>query len=297
MDSLQRLLGEVRDAVYLVKGDRCVAYHNGRLPPGVEPSDEDAFDARMPPELALPATLPDDEVLTDRVFYRDALHHKYVVRRRIVPVGDRWAVLLMCEDQPEETTRLEYLGRLIVTVAHDVNNMLTAVTGNTDLLLQNLEDGSTERSWAETLRLASRQASRLAHRMLVFGHAGAARPRRVELNEQVGDLARLLRRLLPPGLPLYLEPAPSAVWMDVDPAHLDQAILMLSLGFSDILQPGGGVRLIVDPEPAVILEAQPLRDSRLRPSYQALDAARAYLDIRTPKPTRFVLTPPRTTPA
>lgn len=284
-----RLLRELRDAVYLLDGEGRVVFHNGRLPPGIEPSDAELFNDRVPEPLRLSPPLPSAELETERIRYRDALHHARVVRRRLVPIDGRWACLIMAEGNPEEATRLEFLGRLVLRIAHDVNNMLTAITGHADLLAASFAEDAPEREWATSLRLASRQASRFAHRLLVLGHGGPAHPRVVELNEQVADLTRMIRRLLPMQTRVEFLPAVGEVHAEVDPHHLDQALLALAAGVEDTLAPGGTIRLRVEPAPRIVLEASPLRDPGLDPSFGALDFARSLLDVRRPDPRRFVI--------
>ena len=295
MDALRRLVSEVRDAVYLLDGEGRVVFHNGRLPPGFAPSDHAEFNARVPEPIRLIFPLPEKEAETERIKYTDALHHPYVVRRRIVPLDGQWACLLMAEANPDETTRLEFLGRLVLHTSHDLNNMLTAIAGHADLLCRALNGGETQT--VDNLRLAVRQASRFAHRLLAFGHGGPPRPQVVELNERVADLTRMLRRLLPLGIGVEFLPAVGEVQARVDPHHLDQAIIALTAGLHDIIESGGAIHLRVDKEPSVVLDAGPLRSPNLDPSFGAVEFARGLVDVARPKPGRFVLTPIRANPA
>ena len=288
MKALRRLLSEVRDAVYVVDGEGNVVFHNGRLPPGVERSEEQKFDARVPVPLRLPDPLPATEALTERIKYSDALHHRHEVRRRIIPMDGQWACIFMTEANPDEATRLEFLGRLVVHVAHDLNNMLTAIAGHADLLAESIPNGAPEREWAANLRLAGRQASRFTHRLLAFGHGGPARPRVVELNERVADLTRMLRRLLPLETSVEFLPAVGEVHAEIDPNHLDQALIALAAGLQDILASGGRIRLRVEAPRKVTLEASPLRAPDLDPSFGALAFARGLFEVSRPDPTLFV---------
>jgi len=288
MDAARRLLSEIRDAVYLLDGEGRVVLHNGRLPPGLEPSDAVSFNDRVPESLRVELPLPVRESRTERVRYRDALHHAHVVRRRLVPLDGQWACIVMAEGPGgEESTRQELLGRLVLHVAHDLNNMLTAVAGHADLLAESIARDEPEREWIANLRLAARQAERFAHRLLAFGHGGPPRPRMVELNEHVADVARMLRRLLPIEMRFDFRPAVGEVIVRVDPYHLDQAILALAAGLQDVLEPGGRVTLEVDPAPAVVLAASGLRAPE--PSFDALEFARERLAVERPEPERFVI--------
>ncbi|MHC4938542.1 MAG: nitrogen regulation protein NR(II) [Planctomycetota bacterium] len=285
MDALRRLLGEVRDAVYLLDGEGRVVFHNGRLPPGVGRSEAHLYNERVPEPLQLTFPLTGNDARTERVQYTDKLHHRHVVRRRVVPINGRWACLLMAEANPHESTRLEFLGRLVLLTAHDLNNMLTAIAGHADLVARNGNGPET----IENLRLAVRQASRFTHRLLAFGDAGPARPRVVELNERVADLTRTLRRLLPVEIGLDFLPAVGEVTVEVDPRHLDQALIALTAGVYDILEPGGAIHLRVNADGSVSLDASGLRSPQLEPSFGALEFARTLLDVETSAPGRFRL--------
>jgi signal transduction histidine kinase len=291
VDQFVRLLREVRDPVYLLDGEGRVVFHNGRLPPGVGPSEAEQFNGRVPEPLRVPLPLGSTEASTERIRYRDALHHAHVVRRRLVPLDDRWACILMTESNPEEATRLEFLGRLVLHVAHDLNNMLTAIVGHADLLGSSFEQGAPEREWIANLRLASRQAARFSHRLLVFGHGGPAQPRKVELNEHVADLARTIRRLLPHETRFEFQPAVGEVHANIDPHHLDQALLALAAGLQDVLAPGGAIHLRVTTDPGVSLRADSLRSPDLDPSFGALEFARKLVEVEVPEPGTYLLTP------
>jgi len=289
MDSLGRVLGEVRDAVYLLDGGGRVTFHNGRLPPGLEASDEPRFNDRVPAELRI-AWPPEPEHATiERVTYRDALHHRHRVRRRVVPLDEGWVCLVASEEHPDDATRLELLGRLVLHVAHDLNNMLTAVVGFADLLSQSVGEEGVEREWCRDLRRAARQAAGFAHRLMVFGDAGAAHPQVIELNDHLAGLVRTIHRVLPEPTRVEFRPSKGEVAVSADPHHLDQAVLALALGLQDILVPGGRLRFTVDPAPAVVIDASALRADDLEPSFDGLAFARNRFPVRRPEPTRFAI--------
>jgi len=274
MDDLRRLLGEVRDAVFLLDRDGRILFANGRLIPGIVPSDADLYDDRVPEPLRLPAALPEGAARTDRLVYVGPGNERHTVRRRLVPDESGLICILSPEESPEQATRLEILGRLVGYVAHDMNNMLTAVSGHTDLLLESIEEGRPERQWVQQIREAGRYAARLTQRLLAFGDVGVLRPRELELNKQVGEFAKALKRLLAGTANVVFVPASRPVTAWFDAARLDQALLALAFGLHDNLLPGGIIRIIVDPAPEVVIEAAPLRSERLDPSFDALTCVR-----------------------
>jgi len=274
MEDLRLLLGEVRDAVFLLDREGRVLYANGRTVPGVPPSDAERFDDRVPEALRLPDSLPTTQARTDRLLYHGDRSEPRTVRRRLVPCESGVICILAAESAPQAATRLEILGRLVGYVSHDLNNMLTAVSGHADLLLEAIDEERPERQWVEQIREAGRYAARLTHRLLAFGDVARARPRELELNSQVGEFAKALVRLLSESATIEFTPsrAPVGAWFDA--ARLDQALLVLAFGLHDNLLPGGTIRVRVDRRPAVVIEAAPLRNESLEPSFDALSCVR-----------------------
>jgi len=260
----------MRDAVFLVARDGRVLFANGRLPPGVEPSEAERFDDRVPNALRLPGALPDKEAVSERIAYTDLAERPRSVRRRLIPHAAGVVVIFIEEDAPEPATRLEILGRLVGYVAHDLNNVLTAVTGHTDLLREAIAPGRPELQSVEQIREAGRYAARLTHRLQAFGDVAPARPRELDLNHQVGELCKALVRLLSPAasIEFHAAPQPTAAWFDA--ARLDQVLLVLAFGLHDNLLQAGSIRVRIDARPAVIIEAAPLRNEALDPSFGAL---------------------------
>ena len=84
MEELRDLLGEMRDAVFLVARDGRVLYSNRQALPGFLPSDAEQFDERMPEALRLPPSLPEKEPVTERISYLDDGQRPHSVRRRLM---------------------------------------------------------------------------------------------------------------------------------------------------------------------------------------------------------------------
>ena len=274
---LRGLLREMRDAAYWVSGDGRVLFANGRLPADVEPSEAERFDDRVPAELRLPQPLPTREAVTERLAYPGAQGRTHTVRRRLVPHEAGVICILESEDAPGAATRLEILGRLVGYVSHDLNNMLTAVSGHTDLLREAIDESRPERKWVEQIREAGRYAARVSHRLLAFGDVAAARPRELELNRTVGEFCKAIDRLFGSSATIDFVPASHAAAAWFDAARLDQVLLVLAFGLHDNLLPGGTIRVRVDTRPAVLVEAAPLRNEQLDPSFGALSCVDALI--------------------
>ena len=89
--------------------------------------------------------------------------------------------------------QLDAIGRLAGGVAHDFNNMLTAIKGYGELLLQGLAADSPLRNDAEQIRRAVEQASELPKKLLAFSRKQSTEPTLIDLNEKVEDGAGAVR--------------------------------------------------------------------------------------------------------
>jgi PAS domain S-box-containing protein len=135
--------------------------------------------------------------------------------------------------------RLEALGRLAGGVAHDFNNMLTAIEGYSDLLLERLEPGSPLRVDAEEIRRAAGRASSLTRHLLAFSRRQTLEPQLVDLNEVVSGATNLLERLIGETIHLRAIPGATEPFLLADPAQVEQVLLNLVLNARDAMPADG----------------------------------------------------------
>ena len=148
------------------------------------------------------------------------------------------------EEQVRQAQRLEAVGRLAGGVAHDFNNILTAITGYTELLLEDFRGQDPRRADLEEIRAAAQRAAALTGQLLAFSRKQVLQPRILDLNEVVRGLEKMLRRLI--GEDVVLEFAPGAdLWaVRADPGQIEQVILNLAVNARDAMPHGG--RLTVE---------------------------------------------------
>lgn len=147
------------------------------------------------------------------------------------------------EAKVAQMQKMEAIGQLTGGIAHDFNNMLTVVIGNLDIA--QLRIGDPERA-ARAITHASEGAQRaaeLTQRLLAFGRKQALRPRVIDLNALIENMAEMLRRTIGETVQLETRLDP-AIWpVCADSAQLESAILNLAINARDAIQSDGLLRI------------------------------------------------------
>ena len=142
-------------------------------------------------------------------------------------------------DQIEQADRLHSIGQLTGGVAHDFNNLLTVILGNSELLVEGLENNESLQSLAAVSRDAAQRGSQLTQRLLAFARRQALEPKAVDVQFLLKDMESLLRRTLKENIDIEIVNA-GGLWQAlVDPAQLEGALLNLSLNARDAMPEGG----------------------------------------------------------
>lgn len=140
---------------------------------------------------------------------------------------------------PSTQPRLEDLGRLVGSVAHEFNNLLTAIQIHAGLLLERVPAGDPARPCAQEIRLAAEQGALLVNQLSELSRRQRPQSQVVDLDQLIAGLAEMLQRLMGELIELRHLPAPRPARVRVDPAHMRQVILNLVLNARDAM-PGGG---------------------------------------------------------
>jgi PAS domain S-box-containing protein len=149
------------------------------------------------------------------------------------------AALHQQEEQLRQAQRLDAVGRLASGVAHDFNNLLTTIRGFSDMLLRDLPPGDRSRTDVEQIRKAADRGALLTGQLLTFGQREAPEVRVFRVNQVVGAMESLLRRLLSADVKLVLRLGPEAAAVRMDPGHLEQLLVNLVLNARDAMPEGG----------------------------------------------------------
>jgi PAS domain S-box-containing protein len=142
------------------------------------------------------------------------------------------------ENQLLQAQKMEAVGRLAGGVAHDFNNMLSVILSYSDLLFHDLAPDDPHREDLSEITRAGQRAASLTRQLLTFSRQQVVAPRVLDLNEVLGDMSKMLPRLL--GEDIELELRPGAVGrVRVDPTSIEQVVMNLAVNARDAMPTGG----------------------------------------------------------
>ena len=175
--------------------------------------------------------------------------------------GDHMAVCAMLTDitaqletekQLRQSQRLEAAGQLTGGIAHDFNNLLTVILGNAELLSEKLAHDPRLLMLAEVTVKAAERGAELTNHLLAFARHQPLEPRPSDVNKQIADMEKLLRRTLGEHIEITMVQGKDLWPAMIDPGQLENAILNLCINARDAMPEGG--RLIIESSNAILDE-------------------------------------------
>jgi PAS domain S-box-containing protein len=167
------------------------------------------------------------------------------------------------EDQLAMSQKMEAVGRLAGGVAHDFNNMLTAIMSYSELILAEMDPSSPQRADMMEIVNAAERATGLTRKLLAFSRQQVLRPTLVDLNRTLTGLEKMLNRLASPDIEITYRFADKLWTVAADPTELERVITNLVLNSRDAMPDGGS--LIVETSNVTIDEAYTLRHAETAP--------------------------------
>jgi two-component system cell cycle sensor histidine kinase/response regulator CckA len=168
-------------------------------------------------------------------------------------LGDA-AVLLLLKDNSEEAklkrqvaqaTKMQVVGQLAGGVAHDFNNILTAIIGHCDLMLMRHTPGDIDYDDIQQIKSNSNRAAGLTRQLLAFSRQQTLRPQVLQLPDVVSEVSHLLKRLLGETVELMVKHGRNLGPIRADPGQLEQVIINLAVNARDAMAPKGGGTLTI----------------------------------------------------
>jgi two-component system cell cycle sensor histidine kinase/response regulator CckA len=162
------------------------------------------------------------------------------------------AALLSLRDNSEESklkrqvaqaTKMQAVGQLAGGVAHDFNNILTAIIGHSDLMLMRHTPGDIDYDDIQQIKHNSNRAASLTRQLLAFSRQQTLRPQILQLPDIISEISNLLRRLLGETVKLQVKHGRSLGAVRADPGQLEQVIVNLAVNARDAMPEGGTLTL------------------------------------------------------
>ncbi len=217
--------------------------------------------ARMPSvQLAMRAVRKDGQVIQVEAFCSvTEFGSERAILTTLHDISDR----VRLEEQLRQAQKMEAIGRLAGGIAHDFNNLLTAIRGNAELMSNRVEDPEMAAEIDEILHAADRAAT-LTRQLLAFSRKQVLQPVTLDLNDSIGNVSRMARRLIGTAVQLHLDLASGLSPVLADPAQVEQVLLNLLVNARDAM-PAGGTITVRTKNARLDADAPELRQAGIAP--------------------------------
>ncbi len=148
------------------------------------------------------------------------------------------------ELQLRQAQKMEAIGRLAGGVAHDFNNIITAIMGYGNLLSEDVGDSEVLKDEVSGILNSAKKAANLTRQLLSFSRKQPLESRIVDINVQIAEMERMLRRLVDENVCIKLFTDAEHPLVSIDPGQFEQVLINLVVNARDAM-PSGGV-LIID---------------------------------------------------
>jgi signal transduction histidine kinase/CheY-like chemotaxis protein len=165
------------------------------------------------------------------------------------------------QERMRHAERLESLGTLAGGVAHDFNNMLTAIVGSADLALEHIPAGHPAYDDLLTIKSSASRSSTLTRQLLDFSRRGPLVTRPQRLDRLVQEAAALLVRVVPANVLVDVH-THSRRLSRVDEGRIEQALVNLAVNARDAMPAGGTITIALDDDDVLAAEGSPVPPGR-----------------------------------
>ncbi len=172
------------------------------------------------------------------------------------------------EEQFYQAQKMEAVGRLAGGIAHDFNNLLTVIDIGTHFLQGGLQSEDPRLSHVKRVRDAGQRAAGLTRQLLAFSRQEIVEPQVLDLNQLLGDLDKMLRRIIGEDVDLTLLPAEELWPVKIDPTQIEQVVINLAVNARDAMPTGG--KLTIETANVVLDEAYAAHQLEVEPGEYAM---------------------------
>jgi len=167
------------------------------------------------------------------------------------------------ERQLAESQKMEAIGKLASGVAHDFNNMLTAILGYASLIVEDAPEGSPIRDQATQIKRSAESAASLTQKLLAFSRRQVLQTNHFDFAVMLENLLLLIRRVIGEHIKVTSKAEPGLWPVLADPAQVEQSIVNLAINARDAMPDGGTLQVTARNAPLPGGERRP--DGDIRP--------------------------------
>ena len=146
----------------------------------------------------------------------------------------------------ERARRMHMIGSLASGIAHNFNNIISAILGYAEMVEPQLTRGTKLAQHIDEIRRAAERGRDLIDNILKFGRQRDTRVRPVQVHTLFAEAAAFLRGSLPSGVELTIDDVPIDVAISGEPAQLQQVILNLGTNAAHAMPRGGSIRITAE---------------------------------------------------
>jgi len=167
----------------------------------------------------------------------------FTLLRTIGDIIVRGMMQQMLENRLIQSQKMEALGRLAGSIAHDFNNILTTIKGHSQLLLYSVNIRQEDRELINTITEATESGAQLTNRLMAVSRDQRTVPTEIHLNNAIENSHKLFERLIPGSIELttYLNAASDKI--KAEPSQVEQIVMNLVLNSADAMPDGGHLRI------------------------------------------------------
>ncbi len=160
--------------------------------------------------------------------------------------GEELTQRLSLEEQLRQSQKMDSIGQLAAGVAHDFNNMLTIIQGHSSRLLADAQLSPTVQDAVLAVHAAAERAAGLTRQLLMFTRKSVMQPRPLDLRQVVGNINKMLCRMLGETISLQFNPPAQLPNIYGDPGMIEQVLMNLAVNARDAMSGGGTLSIRLD---------------------------------------------------